>query len=95
MSSSRNYPTTFYETTCQGATQIEQPITTFAQAHRLLRLKQILAPEGPIPVSRATWYAKVKSGEFPQPIRLSARVTCYSESSILELIEKSFEGKKF
>jgi len=31
-----------------------------------VRLSQILAPAGPIPVSKSTWWAKVKSGHFPQ-----------------------------
>jgi predicted DNA-binding transcriptional regulator AlpA len=42
-----------------------------------VRLKAILAPNGPIPVSRSTWWAGVKSGRFPKPIKLSARVTAW------------------
>ena len=36
----------------------------------LLRLKDILAPRGPIPVSKSTWWAGVKSGRYPAPIKL-------------------------
>jgi len=55
----------------------------------LLRLKQILGypkavpPIEPIvPVSRSHWWAGVKSGRYPKPIKLAPRVTVWSTSSI-------------
>ncbi len=42
-----------------------------------VRLKQILAPAGPIPVSKSTWWAGVKDGRFPKPQKLGARVTVW------------------
>jgi predicted DNA-binding transcriptional regulator AlpA len=53
-----------------------------------LRLASILAPRGPIPVSKSTWWAGVKSGHFPQPLKLSKRVTVWRVSDIRKLIEK-------
>lgn len=52
-----------------------------------LRLKSILAPCGPIPVSKSTWWAGVKDGRFPKPKKLGARVTVWRVEDIRELIE--------
>lgn len=52
-----------------------------------LRLKSILAPYGPIPVSKSTWWAGVKDGRFPKPKKLGARVTVWRAEDIRELIE--------
>ena len=50
-----------------------------------VRLKQIIAPDGPIPVSRSTWWAGVKSGRYPQPVKsLGDRITA-GGSRIFEL----------
>jgi predicted DNA-binding transcriptional regulator AlpA len=53
----------------------------------LLRLSQILAPDGPIPVSKSTWWAGVKDGRFPKPMKLGSRVTVWRAEDIRELIE--------
>jgi predicted DNA-binding transcriptional regulator AlpA len=52
-----------------------------------LRLKQILAPHGPIPVSKSTWWAGVKDGRFPKPMKPGARVTVWRVEDINDLIE--------
>lgn len=57
----------------------------------LLRLSSILAPAGPIPVSRSTWWQGVKDGRFPQPIKLGPRVTVWRAEDIAALIEKGAE----
>jgi len=55
------------------------------EAHdSLLRLHQVLAF---IPVSRATWFAGVKSGHFPQPVNLGPRCVAWRASDIQMLIE--------
>lgn len=53
----------------------------------LLRIRQILAPHGPIPVSKSTWWAGVKDGRFPKPMKLGARVTVWRIEDINHLIE--------
>jgi predicted DNA-binding transcriptional regulator AlpA len=35
-----------------------------------------------IPVSRATWYAGIKAGKYPKPIRLSEGVSVWRVSDI-------------
>lgn len=41
-----------------------------------------------VPVSKATWWAGVKTGRFPRPIKLGPRTTCWYWQDILALIEK-------
>lgn len=56
--------------------------------HALLRLTEILAEfGGPIPVSRSTWWLGVKTGRFPQPVKLGPRITCWRARDIIALIE--------
>ena len=53
-----------------------------------LRLKQILGPRGPIPVSRSTWWAGVKAGRYPKPVKLGQRITAWRVEDIRKLIEE-------
>ncbi len=53
-----------------------------------VRLSAILAPNGPIPVSRSTWWAGVKDGRFPKPVKLSRRVTAWRVEDIRALGEE-------
>jgi len=53
----------------------------------LLRLAQILSPIGPIPVSRSTWWAGVKTGRYPKPMKLGPRITVWRAEDIWTLIE--------
>ncbi|WP_294540143.1 AlpA family phage regulatory protein [uncultured Rhodoblastus sp.] len=52
-----------------------------------LRLSAILAPNGPIPVGRSTWWAGVKEGRYPKPIKLGARITAWRVEDIRAFIE--------
>ncbi len=42
-----------------------------------------------IPVSKSTWWAGVKSGRFPEPIKLGPRITVWRVEDIRELIENN------
>lgn len=53
----------------------------------LVRLKSILAPLGPIPVSASTWWEGVKDGRFPKPIKLGKGTTVWRAADIQDLIE--------
>ena len=53
---------------------------------RLLRLNEILAPNGPLPISKSTWWAGVKDGRFPQPVKLGDRITAWRQDEIHNLI---------
>jgi prophage regulatory protein len=54
-----------------------------------VRLASILAPEGPIPVGRSTWWAGIKTGRFPPPVKLGPRTTVWKVEDIRNLIEKA------
>lgn len=57
----------------------------------LLREKQILHPNGPVPVSRSTWWAGVRAGRFPQPVRLGPRTTAWRVGDIRALLREGAE----
>ncbi len=57
-------------------------------ASGFVRLASILAPKGPIPVSKSTWWEGVKSGRFPKPLKLGPRITVWRAEDIHELIAK-------
>ncbi|MBT6201433.1 MAG: AlpA family phage regulatory protein [Bacteroidetes Order II. Incertae sedis bacterium] len=58
-----------------------------------LRLSQILGnpkTDTPaiIPVSKSTWWAGVKTGRFPQPVKLGPMTTVWRVEDIRALIEQ-------
>jgi len=52
-----------------------------------VRLSQILAPKGPIPVSSSTWWQGVKDGRFPRAQKLGPRTTVWKAEEIRALFE--------
>lgn len=63
-----------------------------------LRLNQILGnknttPQIPalIPVGKSTWWAGVKTGHFPKPVKLGPRITAWRVEDIRKLIESTNE----
>lgn len=52
-----------------------------------VRLSAIIAPNGPIPVSKSTWWAGIKDGRFPKPHKLGARVTVWRAEDVRALFE--------
>lgn len=48
-----------------------------------VRLPLILAH---IPVGKSTWWAGVKSGRYPQPVKLGTRITAWRAEDIRALI---------
>jgi predicted DNA-binding transcriptional regulator AlpA len=61
-------------------TPISLPPTGF------VRLPGILAPNGPIPVSKSTWWAGIKDGRYPKPVKLGPRITAWRVEDIRALI---------
>lgn len=57
----------------------EQPIDAAAFAEALLRLKTVEAITG---LGRSTIYAKLKAGEFVEPVRLGARCTRFRAGDV-------------
>lgn len=53
-----------------------------------VRLNQILAPQGPIPISKSTWWLGIKDGRFPKPLKLGPKITVWRAEDICSLIEQ-------
>jgi predicted DNA-binding transcriptional regulator AlpA len=51
----------------------------------LVRLSSILAPKGPLPISRSSWWAGVASGRYPKPVKLGPRITAWRVRDLLKL----------
>jgi prophage regulatory protein len=49
-----------------------------------VRVEQILAH---IPVGKSTWWAGVKSGRFPKPVKLGPKTTVWRVEEIRALIQ--------
>ncbi len=60
--------------------QIELPETGFVRLSTFLQV---------IPVSKSTWWAGVKSGRYPQPVRtLGERITAWRVEDIRAFIDR-------
>jgi prophage regulatory protein len=57
-----------------------------------LRLSAIIGPDGPIPISRSSWWAGVASGHFPKPVKLGPRTTAWRVEDIAALIQSLSEA---
>lgn len=53
-----------------------------------VRLSSILAPRGPIPVGKSTWWKGVKDGRFPKPVKLGPKTTAWRVQEIRALIDR-------
>jgi prophage regulatory protein len=56
-----------------------------------LRLPAIIGRDGLIPVSKSTWWAGIKTGRFPKPVKLSERVTAWRVEDIRAFIESKVD----
>lgn len=59
----------------------------------LVRLSQIIGDRKKgippiIPISKSAWWAGVKSGRYPKPIKLGDRTTCWNVGDIRKLFEQ-------
>ncbi|PVE54320.1 hypothetical protein DC415_08895 [Agrobacterium tumefaciens] len=57
-----------------------------------VRLNQIVGPDGPLPISKSGFWAGVKSGRFPQPRKISPRVTVWRAEDIISLLREIDRG---
>jgi len=55
-----------------------------------LRVNQVIQI---LPLGKSTWWAGVKSGRFPQPIKLGPRTTVWMESDIKAVLERAKKGE--
>ncbi len=52
-----------------------------------VRLADILAPVGPLPISKSTWWAGVKDGRYPAAVKLGRRITAWRVEDIRALMD--------
>jgi prophage regulatory protein len=64
------------------------PETGFVRLPQILGDPKANPPVSPlIPIGRSAWWAGVKAGRFPQPIKLGPRTTCWRAEDIRQLID--------
>lgn len=65
------------------------PETGYLRLHQIIGKPKAEPPIPPIiPVSKSTWWAGVKSGRYPQPVRtLGERITAWRVEDIRRLID--------
>lgn len=54
---------------------------------RLLRLKDVLHPRGPLPLSKSSFYNAIKDGRVPAPVKLG-RASAWRAEDVRKLIEE-------
>ncbi len=66
---------------------------------KLLRISQIVGDphavppiEAIVPIGRSSWWAKVKSGEAPAPVKIGKRVTAWRASDVARYVESLHGG---
>jgi prophage regulatory protein len=55
-----------------------------------VRLPEILAR---FPIGRSTWWAGIKAGRYPRPVKLGPRISAWRVEDVLSLIENP-EGRR-
>ena len=55
----------------------------FVRLHTILQI---------LPISPSTWWAGIKSGHFPKPVRLGKRITAWRVEDIRKLINSPEDG---
>jgi len=64
--------------------KIQRPNPQDVPSTGLIRLPYVLAI---IPVSPSTWWSGIKTGRFPESVKLSERVTCWQAEKVWALVE--------
>lgn len=69
------------------------PETGFLRLYQIVGNPKSEPPIPPIyPVSKSTWWAGVKSGRFPKPVKLGPRITAWRVEDIRALIQHGHQG---
>lgn len=68
------------------------PETGFLRLHQIIGNPKADPPiPAIVPVCRSTWWAGVKTGRFPQPVKLGLRITAWRVEDIRALIASASE----
>ncbi len=76
------------------ANVVQLPEVGFVRLHQILgdrKSDPVIPPI--IPISRASWWNGIKSGKYPQPIKLGSRTTAWRVADIRRLVEETGMGE--
>lgn len=69
------------------------PETGYLRLHQIIGNPKASPPVTPIiPVGRSTWWAGVRAGKFPAPVKLGPGITAWRAEDIREYIAKAASG---
>jgi predicted DNA-binding transcriptional regulator AlpA len=73
-----------------------KPVSTPTPTPKFLRIDSIVGNKkkgivGILPISKSTWWAGVKSGRYPKPVKISIRCTAWLAEEV-DALEKSFSS---
>lgn len=72
---------------------IKLPATGFLRLSQIIGDKKSNPPIPPlVPISKSSWWSGVKAKKYPQPLRLSPRVTVWRVEDIVKFLQ-SVESK--
>jgi predicted DNA-binding transcriptional regulator AlpA len=57
---------------------------------KLLRINQIIPDI--LPISKTSWWNGVKSGLYPQPVKLGPRTTAWRESDVMKIVSQGIKS---
>lgn len=57
-----------------------------------VRLPQIIGPTGPLPVSRSTFWAGIKAGIYPPPVKIGPRISAWRVEDIRACLDRISQG---
>ena len=57
---------------------------------KLLRINQIIPAI--LPISKTSWWNGVKSGLYPQPVKLGPRTTAWRESDVMRIVSQGVKS---
>jgi len=65
---------------------------------RFYRLREIIGDRkqgipGIVPVSKAAWYAGIKEGRYPKPVKLSEKSSAWRSEDIDSLVKRINNGR--
>jgi prophage regulatory protein len=80
-----------------GSTQMQttNPETNFLRLKQILGDRNAIPPIAPIiPIGKSSWWLGVRTGRYPQPIKLGPKTTVWRATDIQKLLDDPELAKK-
>jgi prophage regulatory protein len=52
-----------------------------------VRIRAVIGPDKPIPISKSSWWAGIAAGRYPKPVKLGPHTTAWRVEDIRALID--------